>query len=145
MRGGKTHTVEREKGIREGGSRSPRGRTRASATHTYTHMHAYPKRCARTQCTYVAAIRACARLRARALQRRSRARVRAFACGNVCARVCQRRNSALLWRRYYVIAFVRRKNRALVLLDRVLKNIYRTRGCVISNISNFALTLSQQR
>lgn len=110
--------------VQEGGSRSQRGRTRASAI----HARVFPRR-ARTQCTYVVATRACARTRA--LQRRSRARVRAYAACGQCARARgrQRRNSALLWRQYYVIAFMRWKNRASGPLDPVLENIH-VKGCL---------------
>lgn len=58
LRGGKTHAVEGEEaGVQEGGSRSPRGRTRALATHTRTRIPAlrthavYIRRCNTGVCT----------------------------------------------------------------------------------------------
>lgn len=105
------------------GPGGPRGRLKVAAgPHArYNYAHTQHTRILRTHAVHVrrCTTRACAQKRTRALQRRSRAYVNVCACVvcmchacGQCAHVRQRRNSALLWRRYYVIAFVRRKNKA---------------------------------
>lgn len=111
------------------GPGGPRGRLKvATGPHARTqHTHiprthtVYIRRCTK---------RACAQTRwkrTRALQRRSRA-----LCVCACACVRQRRNSALLWRRYYVIAFVRRKNRAFSLSLNRISRKYTGRDVILS-------------
>lgn len=56
------------------------------------------------------------------------------------ARVHQGRNSALLWRRYYVIAFVRQKNRASSQSD--FSKIYE-KGCDTIGVS-YVFTLFRE-
>lgn len=100
---------------------SPRGRLKVAAGRTRAFGHAHHASAlalrANTMCVYT---RYCNTdttgerlgLAARAHARCSVGRGRVCVCGQCCARPAQRRNSALLWRRYYVIAFVARKNRA---------------------------------
>lgn len=98
-------------GVQEGGSRSLRGRTRALATHTRTRIPAL-----RTHAVYIRRCNTSAR--ARALQRRLRTRMRAYACGQ-----CARASASVVIRRSYGGGIMSSRIRALEKRSSVLLSI----------------------